>query len=197
MTPADHHATHAAGATRDIGTSPDPAGTTTTAGHGSASSLASVQVRHDTFVETRHLDADPSAVYRAFADPALLRRWFKLPGSDATYQHDFRVGGGENALSTFRHLDGTEEHLEYRSRYLHLDPNRRIVYGYESLVQNILRWTSLVTVELDPDQNGTRLTWTEQAAFVAATGDGSADLPHLRGAIRLRLNGLPTALAPA
>ena len=31
-------------------------------------------------------------------------------------------------------------------------------------------------------------------AFLERTGDGSADLPHLRGAIQLRLNGLQQAL---
>jgi uncharacterized protein YndB with AHSA1/START domain len=151
-------------------------------------------VRHDMFIETRHLDAERADAFRAFGDAAVLRRWFRLPGHGATYAQDFRVGGGEEARSTFRHLDGTEEHLTYRSRYLDIVPDRRIVYGYESLVDGVLRWTSLVTVELGDEGHGTRLTWTEQAAFVAVTGDGAADLPHLRGAVRLRLNGLPSAL---
>jgi uncharacterized protein YndB with AHSA1/START domain len=156
---------------------------------------ASAQVRHDTSIETRCVNASPSAVYQAFADSAVLRRWFKLPGSDATYEYDFRVGSGDDARSVFHHPDGREEHLQYRSRYLHLVPDRLIVYGYESLVDDVLRWTSLVTVALDPDgRDGTSLTWSEQAAFVIPTGDGSADLPHLRGGVRLRLNGLPAAL---
>jgi uncharacterized protein YndB with AHSA1/START domain len=165
-------------------------------GHDGRSVNAPAPVRHDTFVETRHLDAAPAAVYRAFADANILRRWFRLPGSGATYEHEFRVGGGEHARSTFRQSDGTEELLEYRSRYLHLVPGHQIVYGYESFVDSVLRWTSLVTVELNLELDGTtRLTWTEQAAFVSRSGDGSADVPHLRGAIRLRLNGLSGALA--
>jgi len=31
--------------------------------------------------------------------------------------------------------------------------------------------------------------------YFVFTGDGSVDLPHLKGAARLRLNGLPVALA--
>ena len=154
-------------------------------------------VRHETFVEARHLDADPPAVFSSFADPIILRRWFKLPGVGATYEQDFRVGGVERARSTVHLLDGTQERLEYRSHYLHLVPDHQIVYGYEALVDDLLCWTSLVTVQLDADQDGTRLNWTEQVAYLVFTGDGSVDLPHLRGAIRLRLNGLPSALAAA
>jgi uncharacterized protein YndB with AHSA1/START domain len=152
-------------------------------------------IRHETFTEARHLDADPSAVFSAFADPMILRRWFKLPGLGATCEHDFQVGGGDRANSTMHHLDGTEERLEYRSRYIHIVKDRQIVYGYESLVDDVLCWTSLVSIQLDAVEDGTQLEWTEQVAYFVITGDGSVDLPHLRGAIRLRLNGLPIALA--
>ena len=152
-------------------------------------------VQHTAFTETRLLGAERRSVYGAFADAEVLRRWFRLPGHGSTYTQDFRVGGGERARSTFRHLDGRQEHLEYRSRYLELVPDRRIVYGYESLVDDVLRWTSLVTVELTTAEGGTLLKWTEQAAFLVPTGEGETDLAHLRGAVRLRLNGLPAALA--
>jgi hypothetical protein len=71
------------------------------------------------------------------------------------------------------------------------------VFGYDSLVDDVVRWTSLVTVLIEPDGAGSRLDWIEQVAFLARTGDGSADLPHLRGGTILRLNGLPGALADA
>ncbi|MEV4003027.1 SRPBCC domain-containing protein [Actinomadura sp. NPDC049753] len=153
-------------------------------------------VRHDTFTLSRRLDAPPSAVFAAFADDAVRRRWVKLPGSGATYHHEFRVGGGETAQSTFTVLDAPPEHLDYRSRYLDIVPERRIVYVYESTVNDLLRWTSLVTVQLAGDAGSTDLTWTEQVAFLTRTGDGSADLPHLRGATALRLTGLAVALQP-
>ncbi|WP_345359186.1 SRPBCC domain-containing protein [Actinoallomurus liliacearum] len=153
-------------------------------------------VRHDTFTIVRRLDAAPAAVFAAFADSGVRRRWFRLPGSGAVYHHEFRVGGGETAHSTFSVLDSDPERLEYRSRYLDIVPERRIVFGYESIVDDLLRWTSLVTVLLADDAGSTLLTWTEQVAFLVATGDGSADLPHLRGGTTLRLNGLAAALAP-
>jgi hypothetical protein len=34
------------------------------------------------------------AAFAAFADEQMRRRWFLLPGSGASYRHEFRVGGG-------------------------------------------------------------------------------------------------------
>ncbi|MEV6694921.1 SRPBCC domain-containing protein [Micromonospora sp. NPDC051196] len=151
-------------------------------------------VRHDTFTISRHLDVPPGVVFTAFADTAIKRGWFRLPGSGASYEHDFRVGGGETASSTFTGLDTAPERLEYRSRYIDIADAHRIVYGYEAIVDGDLRWTSLVTVRLDAETDGTRLEWTEQVAFLKCTGDGSTDLAHLRGASVLRLNGLDAVL---
>ncbi|MFI1973468.1 SRPBCC domain-containing protein [Streptomyces cinnamoneus] len=148
------------------------------------------------FTVTRHLSASPGEVFRAFSDTVLRRRWFKLPGSGATYEHDFRVGGGETAHSTFTTLDTRPQRLRYWSRYLDIAPDARIVYVYESHVDGVLRWTSLATVELRAAKAmGTELSWTEQVAFVTPTSDGNDDLLHVRGSTRLRLNGLAVALA--
>ena len=151
-------------------------------------------VRHDTFMISRHLDVPPGEVFTAFADTTIRRRWFRLPGSGASYEHDFRVGGGERARSTFTGLNTAPELLEHRSRYIDIADAHRIVYGYEAVVDGELRWTSLVTVQLDAETDGTRLEWTEQVTFLRYTGDGSADLAHLRGGSVLRLNGLDAAL---
>lgn len=152
------------------------------------------EVNHDTFTVTLALAAPPERVYEAFSDPSVRHRWFRLPGRDAMYEHDFRVGGGESARSTFRAFDGTTERLAYDSRFVDLVPARRIVLTYETHVDEILRWVSLVTVTLDPADDGTRLHWTEQVAFVTPTGDGTHDLPHVQGGARLQLNGLAGAL---
>lgn len=151
-------------------------------------------VRHDMFTIARHLEVPPGGVFAAFADTAIRRRWFRLPGSEASYEHDFRVGGGEMARSTFTGLDAAPERLEYRSRYIDIADGHRIVYGYEAVVDGELRWTSLVTVRLDAETDGSRLEWTEQVTFLRYTGDGSSDLAHLRGGSVLRLNGLDAAL---
>ncbi|GIF09267.1 SRPBCC domain-containing protein [Actinoplanes siamensis] len=154
-------------------------------------------VRHDTFTISRHLGVPPGEVFTAFADTAIRRRWFRLPGRGASYEHDFRVGGGETGRSTFNGLDTPPERLEYRSWYIDIAGTHRIVYGYEAVVDGERRWTSLVTVRLDAEQDGTCLEWTEQATFLRYAGDGGADLAHLRGASVLRLNGLNAALRSA
>ncbi|MYV99634.1 SRPBCC domain-containing protein [Streptomyces sp. SID3343] len=163
--------------------------------HGTPPEAVPDGVRHDTFTVALRLSVSPAEVFRAFADSDLRRRWFKLPGSGATYEHDFRVGGGETAYSTFTTLDTPPQRLKYWSRYIDIAPDARIVYVYESHVDDMLRWTSLATVELRAEPGGTELAWTEQVAFVAPTGDGSDDLRHVRGGTRLRLNGLVAALA--
>ena len=106
-------------------------------------------------------EAPPSAVYGAFASTDARRRWFRLPGSGATYEQDFRPGGGEVAHSSMVMPDGHEERLDYRSRFVDLVQDARLVYTYESSVNEVVRWASLVTVELEPVDAGTLLRWTE------------------------------------
>lgn len=153
--------------------------------------------RHDSFTLARHFDARPAAVFSLFADARLWRKWFRMPGSAAAYEHDFRVGGADLASSDFTHPDGRVERLVNRAVYLCIEPDRRVVYAYQTIVDDRPRWASLVTIELNPDQGGTELAWTEQVAFITATGDGSHDLPHLRGGTQLRLNALAAALDAA
>lgn len=74
-----------------------------------------------------------------------------------------------------------------------LEADRAAVFA--AFADDVTRWTSLVTVTLeDADDGGSTLTWTEQVALLASSGDGSADLAHLRTGTTLRLNGLPAAL---
>ncbi|POX44827.1 hypothetical protein C3489_35600 [Streptomyces sp. Ru71] len=153
------------------------------------------RARHDTFTVSLHLAAPQSAVFEAFSDAPVRRRWFKLPGRPTEYRHDFAVHGGETASSVFPVPGAPPERLGYESRYLAITPCSRIVYAYTARVDDVVRWASLVTVQLDPEAGGTRLEWTEQAAFLAASAEPDHDLPHLRGATRLRLNGLVAALA--
>jgi uncharacterized protein YndB with AHSA1/START domain len=161
--------------------------------------------RHDSFTLTRHLDAAPAAVFAVFADTELWRKWFRMPGSAVTCQHDFRVGGADLTQSAFTHPDGRVERLANRAVYFHIEPDHRVVYAYEAIVDDVPRWASLVTVELHPDGNetgrgagatkaGTQMTWTEQVAFITPSGDGRDDLPHLRGGLQLRFNALAAVL---
>ena len=158
------------------------------------STTSALDVRHDAFTIERHIDAAPEAVFAAFADDATRRRWFRLPGARGSDHHEFRVGGGADATSTFVLPGVAPERLAYHSHYLDIVPDRRIVFSYTSTVDDVPRWASLATVLFAADGAGCLLTWTEQVAFLTRTGDGSDDFPHLRGGTTLRLNGLAAAL---
>jgi uncharacterized protein YndB with AHSA1/START domain len=118
------------------------------------------------------------------------------PSAGAEYTHDFRVGGGTTASSEFRMPDGRVEQLENRAAYLAIEPDRLVSYAYVAIVDGILRWSSLVTVELAADGDGTALTWTEQVALLHPHDPtGEQDLAHLRGGVRLQHNAMALALA--
>lgn len=174
----------------------NPSGTANTGPDGHTDSMVA-GVRHETFTVGYQLAASPSAVFEAFADTAVRRRWCKLPGRELSYHHDFTVGGGETASSVFTVADAGPEQLAYASRYIDITVGSRIVYTYVSRVDDVPRWASLVTVELIPGADGTSLRWTEQATFLTASAEPDHDFPHLRGATRLRLNGLAAALRAA
>jgi uncharacterized protein YndB with AHSA1/START domain len=157
-------------------------------------------VKRGTFELRRDIAASPERVFAAFAEPELRTRWFRLPGPSSSFEHalDFRVGGGETARNRFV-LEEMDERVEYRSRFIDLVPAERLVYVYEARVNDVLRWASLVTVELAAAAaDGTRLDWTEQySLLVLSTEDGEQDAAHLRGGTRLMLNGLSAACGSA
>ncbi|WP_225828446.1 SRPBCC domain-containing protein [Streptomyces naphthomycinicus] len=154
-------------------------------------------VLHGSFSVGLDFSVARAEVFRGFAEASLRRRWFRLPGGSSTAEHDldFRVGGGETARNVFVSGD-TREHLAYRSRFLDIVPDTRIVYVYEAEVDGSRRWISLVTVELSDEAAGSRLTWTEQYTWLVPSGDGDQDVAHLRGGTRLLLNGLSTVVNP-
>jgi len=69
------------------------------------------EVLHGTFTVERDLAAPPGAVYAAYADAAVRRRWFRMPGDPARghYELDFRVGGHEAASGVFAPTGEAEE----------------------------------------------------------------------------------------
>lgn len=92
-----------------------------------------------------------------------------MPGSGARYEDDFRVGGVEVARRTVRLPEG-EQRLLDTAVHLAIEPGRRTVWAYTAAVDDVERWAPLVTVELEPIDDGTLLRWTEQVAFLVASG---------------------------
>ncbi|HEY3184525.1 MAG TPA: SRPBCC family protein [Gaiellaceae bacterium] len=126
-------------------------------------------IHHDTFVIERSYDASPARVFAAWADPTAKARWFGN-GSDA-YELDFQVGGQE--LNRGAGPDG--QVYTYDALYQDIVPDERIVYTYDMLRDETRISVSLATAEFKPDGDGTRLTYTEQGAYL----DGE-DKPEYR-----------------
>jgi uncharacterized protein YndB with AHSA1/START domain len=115
-------------------------------------------VEHATFVVERTYDASPSRVFAAWADRAAKARWF---GADDEFELDFRVGGHER-----RRGSAGDRVYTVEARYQDLVPDERIVYSYDMRFDEERISVSLSTVELAPAGDGTRLTYTEQGAFL-------------------------------
>lgn len=121
-------------------------------------------VVHATFSVERRYPAPIASVFAAWADPAAKARWFAGPNSD--HKLDFRVGGRE--VNRGR-VDGAQ--LTFESVYQVIMPAERIVYTSTLSADDVVSTISLTTVELSPDDGGTRLLLTEQGTFL----DGRED----------------------
>ena len=119
---------------------------------------------HVTFVIERRYDAPPARVFAAFADPAISDRWFVKSNNwpVVEYSHDFRVGGRESGRFS---PDGTTM-IFNDTVYRDIVPGERIISAYTMSVGERRMSASLATIELFPDGAGTRLTHTEQGAFL-------------------------------
>jgi uncharacterized protein YndB with AHSA1/START domain len=141
-------------------------------------------VVHSTFTIERAYAAPAERVFAAFADPERKRRWF-VDGEGFKpdeYALDFRVGGVERSRFTFTGgppgapPPGTK--MGNDTVFLDIVPGRRIVFAYCMLVGDRRMSASMATVELTPAKGGgTRLVFTEQAAFFDESGG-----PQLREA---------------
>lgn len=123
-------------------------------------------VTHTTFTIERSYPAEPARVFAAFADLEAKARWAVepdvAPADGDTRELDFRVGGRERFGAKVP--DGPA--YGYDALYYDIVADQRIVYCYEMYADNARISVSVATVELARDAGGTKLTYTEQGAFL-------------------------------
>jgi uncharacterized protein YndB with AHSA1/START domain len=109
----------------------------------------------DRIIVTRRIRAAPERVYRLFTDPALWTRW---QGTSATV--DARPGG------LLRIAMGPGGSGLAEGRFVELDPFQRIVFTWgwaRSPLSSLPPGSTVVTVDLRPDGDGTLVTLTHDA----------------------------------
>jgi uncharacterized protein YndB with AHSA1/START domain len=119
---------------------------------------------HATFVLERDYPVPVERVWEAFADPEVKAQWF---GSDDFVEvvrtDDFRVGG----VSTDDGRHGIDGPLsQFRATYTDIVEHQRIVYTYDMWLDGVHASTSITTILFEPNDRGTRLTFTEQGVHL-------------------------------
>ncbi|MFZ5842559.1 MAG: SRPBCC family protein [Pseudomonadota bacterium] len=122
-------------------------------------------VQHDSFVLERHYPASAALVFRCWSTLADKKRWFFCEDwGPSEHTLDFRIGGREYSCTGPK--DGPQ-HI-YEAVYQDIVPEQRFVVAFSMTVGTQRISSSLLTVELFPERDGTRLKLTEQIAVLDA-----------------------------
>ena len=116
---------------------------------------------------TRHYNAAPEKVWRAWTDPEALAHWFgpAPEGVVSIADMDVRVGGHYHIRFG---VPGDEEH-DVSGVYQEVVRNRKLVFSWswKSTPERV----SLVTVTLQPSGAGTELTFVHEKFYDQAARD--------------------------
>jgi uncharacterized protein YndB with AHSA1/START domain len=119
---------------------------------------------HATFVVERTYGAPVDRVWHALSDNGARDQWFtggdQFTESEKT--HDFRVGG--HGVEEGQWHGGPVS--RFFSTYTDIVDQQRMVFTYDMWLDGKHISTSLTTIALEPDGDGTRLTYTEQGVHL-------------------------------
>lgn len=148
-----------------------------------------IPAQHTHFVIERDYAAAPMAVFRAWADTDAKRLWSDCHADHTThFSLDFRLYGRESHHVALP--GGAHQRIE--KVFLDIVPERRIVFAYDIRVDDRALSVSLVTVEFTATRRGTRMTYTEQLAYL----EGHEDLAQRRQGTEEGLDRLGLSLHP-
>jgi len=119
---------------------------------------------HATFVIERSYPVPVSAVWHALSDNDARDQWFGGGGDFDVDEksHDFRVGG--HGVESGQWHGGPKS--RFVSTYTDIVDEQRMVFAYDMWVDDRHMSTSLTTIAVEPDADGTRLTYTEQGVHL-------------------------------
>ena len=119
---------------------------------------------HATFVIERSYPVPVSAVWHALSNNEARDQWFGGgPEFDVQEKsHDFRVGGHGVEAGQWRGGPSSR----FLSTYTDIVNQQRMVFTYDMWVDDRHMSTSLTTIVVEPDGDGTRLTYTEQGVHL-------------------------------
>lgn len=121
--------------------------------------MSEQKTEHATFVIERNYQAAPERVFAAWAEQTAKYAWF---GPDRPEIFEFEVGGREY----FKVPVASGDVYSYDARYQDIVTGQRIVYSYDMHRGEDRISVSLSTVQFEAEGEGTRLTYTEQGAFL-------------------------------
>ncbi|NJO82350.1 MAG: polyketide cyclase [Blastochloris sp.] len=121
-------------------------------------------VTHGTFVIERTFPTPPARVFAAWADPLAKSVWFGSPEEQHNPPEvfEFRIGGQERRSG----MAPSGHSYRYAATYADIVLDRRIVYTYTMELDGACISVSVATIAFIPVAAGTRLTLTEQGAFL-------------------------------
>ncbi|HVY90673.1 MAG TPA: SRPBCC family protein [Hyphomonadaceae bacterium] len=133
------------------------------------------------FTIDRTFRASPKRVFAAWATPEAKAQWFAgTPGEyvEEIREMNFREGGSDRLRGRWN----TGRISDFRNTYWEIIPEKRIVYAYEMIMDDRIRMSvSLATIQFRPEGTGTRMTLTEQGAFLEPydpKGDDAGSREH-------------------
>jgi uncharacterized protein YndB with AHSA1/START domain len=153
-------------------------------------------VIHRIFTIERTYDTAPAGVFAAFSTQEARNSWGETAdqppsegeGASEVTEFDFRAGGRECFTTEW---EGTI--YRYDGRYHDIVTGSRIVYSYAMYADGTLISVSLATIEFTEHGHGTKLTWTEQGAYL--DDYNGADAPEMRkGGTNEMIDGLTAYL---
>ncbi|MFG1359661.1 SRPBCC family protein [Xanthobacter pseudotagetidis] len=126
-------------------------------------------VTHASFTLQRTYPRAPEVVFAAIASPSAKRRWLVEGEGFEVVSYEPGFGAGAFERSSFRFKGGPL--VRNDTVYLDVNENRRIIFAYSMSLEGTPMSSSLVTMLLEPAPGGTRLTLTEQGAYLEGFDD--------------------------